>query len=254
VTAAGKAVNVARALKTLGTPPLVIGFCGDPALDPLLKKERLPFAFVPVSQPTRTCVTVVERKSRRVTELVEEAATPSLSDWRKLKRLIARTLPAVRMVIVSGNLPSGFPVGFYAWVARAAQRKGVPLILDSHGAPMRRALRHPLLLAKMNAEEFSTSRLPARRRNDVLVTDGARGAVLWASDGKKQKYRASKIRALNPIGSGDAVSAGLAHMLLRGHSMDIAVRFGMACGAANALTLTPGTIRLKDVRRFFAVR
>jgi len=48
--------------------------------------------------------------------------------------------------------------------------------------------------------------------------------------------------AQNPIGSGDAVTAGIAQTLLRGHSLKQALRLGTALGTANCLNLYPGRI------------
>ena len=52
-------------------------------------------------------------------------------------------------------------------------------------------------------------------------------------------------------GSGDAVTAGICRQLEQGVALPAAVRYGVACGAANALTLIAGTVRLVDVRRLF---
>jgi tagatose 6-phosphate kinase len=57
------------------------------------------------------------------------------------------------------------------------------------------------------------------------------------------------VEAKNAIGSGDAMMAGIAVGLVRGRSMLEAVRFGAACGAANAMTTEPGFVRMGDVRR-----
>jgi fructose-1-phosphate kinase PfkB-like protein len=56
------------------------------------------------------------------------------------------------------------------------------------------------------------------------------------------------VKAVNPIGSGDAMLAGMAAALLQGVSMSEAIRWGVACGAANAMTTQPGNVRLADVR------
>ena len=58
-----------------------------------------------------------------------------------------------------------------------------------------------------------------------------------------------KIAAVNPVGSGDAVTAGMAVDLSRGREVFEAVVTGMACGAANALNLLSGFLKLDDVER-----
>jgi fructose-1-phosphate kinase PfkB-like protein len=62
-------------------------------------------------------------------------------------------------------------------------------------------------------------------------------------------WRSPRVTAKNPVGSGDAMMAGIAVGLWRGESMVEAIRLGIACGAANAMTVEPGFVRLTDVKR-----
>ena len=52
------------------------------------------------------------------------------------------------------------------------------------------------------------------------------------------------------MGSGDAVTAGIASALNEGASMESALINGMACGAANALNVVSGYLLPEDVIRF----
>ena len=54
---------------------------------------------------------------------------------------------------------------------------------------------------------------------------------------------------MNPIGSGDSVAAGFTAGLAAGKSPVDCAKLGIACGAANALTPTPGVVRPEDVQR-----
>jgi fructose-1-phosphate kinase PfkB-like protein len=55
--------------------------------------------------------------------------------------------------------------------------------------------------------------------------------------------------ATNPIGCGDAMLAGLAVGLKRKLPFMGVCGLGLACGAANAMSKTPGQIRKSDVVR-----
>jgi tagatose 6-phosphate kinase len=57
---------------------------------------------------------------------------------------------------------------------------------------------------------------------------------------------------VNPIGSGDAFTAGLVWRLLRGDDLAEACRWGSACGTANALSLMPGDVAAGEVARLAA--
>ena len=85
----------------------------------------------------------------------------------------------------------------------------------------------------------------------VIVTSGKEPAL--AFDGQRfWRIHAPKITAVNPIGSGDAFTAGLVWRLLRGADLGEACRWASAAGAANALTMMAGEVRRKDVLRLSA--
>ena len=264
VTVAGKAANVARVLHTLGAGPILTGFNGGESgrrLLRLLAAEGLRQRFVACPQCTRTCVTIVE--GRRVTELVEEASLPGPAYWRELEALAADLLPSMHAVAVSGNLPATAPAGFYSTLAARARRAGTPLVLDSSRRPLLDALAQRPLLAKLNRRELAdTFGLPRLRAPELLrkarllctrgarfalVTDGPRGGWLVA-DGAAWQARPPALQAVNPIGSGDAVTAGFLLAWLETRDPAQALRRGMACGAANALTRTPGEVDPARVR------
>src|SRR6185503_1493721 len=83
---------------------------------------------------------------------------------------------------------------------------------------------------------------------NVVVTAGSAPTV--AFDGNHfWRIDSPRVKAVNPIGSGDAFTAGLAWRLSRGDTLAEACCWGAACGAANALTLMAGELNLRDVRR-----
>ncbi len=82
----------------------------------------------------------------------------------------------------------------------------------------------------------------------VVVTAGKEPAL--AFDGEKfWRITAPKVAVVNPIGSGDAFTAGLVWRLLRGEDLGQACRWASATGAANALTLMAGEVDREEVER-----
>jgi fructose-1-phosphate kinase PfkB-like protein len=80
----------------------------------------------------------------------------------------------------------------------------------------------------------------------VIVTLGRDGAVTATPDGGWWA-RPPDIQAVSPVGSGDSLLAGVTVALLDGLPFAEALRLGVACGAANTLTIGTGNIRLADV-------
>jgi tagatose 6-phosphate kinase len=159
------------------------------------------------------------------------------------------------MLVLSGTVPRGCGDDFSARLAKAARERGVPVVVDTQRAQLMGAVRERPMLVKINRAELAAAvgkggvaelmRLGAER---VVISHGAK-AVL-ACDGRAcWSVRPPRVEAANPIGSGDSMLAGIIVGLRRGRSLREAVRLGVACGAANALTETSGVVRMADVRR-----
>jgi tagatose 6-phosphate kinase len=266
-SAAGKGQNVARVIRTLRAPARLLGFYGG-ASGAFCLRELAALGVqsrrITVPTATRTCITILDRSERCSTELVEEAALPPAAAWIALHRNYSSLLRRAKLVALSGALMPGAATDTYARMLHAAGKAGVPVIIDSQKAPLLSALPHRPLLAKLNVHELENTAerrlsspaaivtgardLLALGAQSVLVTDGARPAWLVFPD-RVLRVTPPRIRALNPIGSGDAVTAGIAVGLYRSQPMERAVALGIACGAANALTLTPGVLSPREVRR-----
>ena len=262
---AGKGPNVARVLRQLGGQPLLLGFIGGETgkfITTNLRREGVPEKLIRTNQPTRICTTIFDHATGTITELVEEAQLPARAAWRQFFRALDRSVASARYTVIAGALiPGALPE-----VYRAIARRGVPVIIDSQRAPLLGVLEFRPLIAKLNVhelentldKEFRTEKqilagareLIRRGAQNVIVTHAAAGAWLMTGD-SVWHYQPPRIVPVNPIGSGDAMTAGICRQLEQGKTMPEAVRYGVACGAANALTLIAGTVRLPDVRRLF---
>ncbi len=266
-SAAGKGVNVAHVLQTLGGQPLLLGFAGGDSGRRVisdLDRWRIRHDLVRVAVPTRTCHTLRDRSSGLVTELVEESALPTRNDWERFFRKYRARLARAALVVIAGALMPRARQDIYRRLAKLAADRDVPLIIDSQREPLQRALEYRPLVAKLNVQELENTldrkfrsergiirgarQLIAAGARQVVLTDGPRGAWLIDHD-RVQLFRPPRVSAVNPIGSGDAVTAGLAYGLASGRDLTAAVRLGIACGTANAVTLLAGTVKKPDVTR-----
>lgn len=265
--AAGKGPNVARALRALAGKPVLLGFAGGHtgrqfAAD--LRRAGVAARLIPDPAPTRLCVTMLDRTAGTVTELVGEATLPPPRAWRAFFAAYGRLLPRARLVVIAGAPMPGAAPGLYARLAREARRAGVAVLLDTRNAPLMEALPHRPLIAKLNREELAATlgraslsdkaviggarRLIDAGADSVVVTAGRRGAWLVMARAAR-RFVPPAIEVVNSVGCGDAMTAGIAAALAGDQSIEEAVRFGVACGAASALTLLPADLRPTDVRR-----
>lgn len=268
--AAGKSVNVAKVLAALGTPVTATGFLGGDRgefIRQALMAAGVAADFVTVAARTRQCITVIEEATGTHTELVEESSAVTAADFEQLLGIIRHRCAAAKLMVLSGSIAPGGPADFYLQCAELARAAGSLAIVDAQGAALRAALPAQPGLIKPNRAELAATvgrelegdaevRAAMRELHEqgaqrVVVTAGPNPVV--AFDGKHfWSVPPPKIQAANPIGSGDAFTAGLAWRLAAGDDLGEACRWGVAAGAANALTLMPGELNRADVERLAA--
>ena len=267
LSAAGKGGNVVRVLHTLGAPAILLSFGGGETgklWHGDLKRAGVSVQIVKTRSATRVCQTLIDRSTGKITELVREAPLPAQTEWTSLFRQFEALLARAKLVVISGALMPGARETTYRNLARLARSRGVPVLIDSQKTALMNMLTCRPLIAKLNVHELentlgrsfrSEKQIVNAARHliqcggqQVIVTNGARGAWLVSPD-RVWRFTPPRIRALNPIGSGDAMTAGIVCGILKGLDIVEAVRLGIACGVANALTLTPGDIDLGTVRK-----
>ena len=263
---AGKSINVAKVLSALGERVIAAGFVGGTpgaTMRQELDRRGIAHDFIDVAPPTRTCVTVIDRSSGAQTELVEESQPVDPMAYEQLFHRLDALLPGASLLVLSGTLTPGAPMGFYARCTQLAREHRVRTIIDAHGVELIQAIRHGANLVKPNRSELArmlevdpadasalrqaATRLFAFHRTTAVITLGREGA--WAFDADQWfTVKIPQVNAVNAIGSGDSVAAGLAAALSRRQSFEGALRLGMACGVANALTELAGEVRPADVQ------
>jgi len=265
--AAGKAINVAKVLKALGEHPVATGFLGGDrgaSILALLEAKRIDSDFVTVAARTRECITVIDKSSGEQTELVEESQPVAGAAYKKLIHLIRRHVHGCRAVVMSGTITPGGPVDFYKRCTHIARQAGALTVVDAQGVALIESLHARPGLVKPNRAELTATvgrKLPTQSAviramrelhelgaERVVVTAGKDPAL--AFDGQKcWRIISSQVRAVNPIGSGDAFTAALVWRLVLGEDLGEACRWASASGAANALGAMPGEVNRQDVER-----
>jgi len=264
---AGKAINVAKILKTLGAHPVATGFLGGQrgeCLRAVMAEKQIESDFVTVKAPTRQCLTVIDESAGTQTELVEESCPVTPADIRQFMAVVRRRIAGSRAVVMAGTIASGGPATLYFDCTRLAEKGGAISVVDAQGSALAEALKARPGLVKPNRLELAATvgralkseadvmrgmrELHERGAQRVVVTVGREPAL--AFDGKSYwRISPPQIPVVNPIGSGDAFTAGLVWRLLRGDELGEACRWGAAAGAANALTPMPGELNRRDVTR-----
>ena len=266
VVGGGKGVNVARALAAMGATSRTVVMAGGPtgrqALD-LLAAEGLPVVHSACAGDTRSCLTVLDRAT--VTVFNEQGPRLEGPEWRRYEREVAAALSPGGLFACSGSLPLGAPPDAVARLVDLAHEVGCAAACDCSGDFLVNVLTQgPELVAPNLAEAEAVlhggrgeaveagpdalaraadaaSRLTARGAQAAVVTAGAAGVAVASQDGI-ERLEAPKVSALNPVGAGDSLVAGVLLGLSRGRSLSESVVLGVAMASASCETFVAGAL------------
>ncbi|MFK4145817.1 1-phosphofructokinase family hexose kinase [Streptomyces sp. NPDC004065] len=247
----GKGVNAARVLAALGHEVTVTGFAGGTTggeLRGLLARvPGVTDALVPVAGPTRRTIAVVDERTGDTTQLNEPGPVVSPAEWSAFQDVYEDLLGSVSAVALCGSLPPGLPVGAYAGLVRTARAAGVPVLLDTSGEALRRAVAARPDLVKPNADELAEltgSHEPGRAAQDarrrgaraVVASLGPDGLFAHTPEGVWRATPPARVRG-NPTGAGDSAVAGLLSGLVE--RLPWPDRLARAVALATATVLSP---------------
>lgn len=277
----GKGVNVARALTLAGVDAVALlpASGGDPMVA-ALHGIGVPFRCVPIASPVRTNIAITEMDGT-TTKINEPGARLDETTVDALTRSVIGNAEHASWVVLSGSLPPGVPVSWYADVVAELASYDCKVAVDTSDGPLAALVaafdRAAPDLIKPNAEElagvigFAPQALEAalahgdpepvvsaarqlvdRGVGAVLATLGAAGAVLVNETGS-WLATPPPIVPRSTVGAGDSSLAGYVRADAGGaeppQRLQMAVAYGSAAAALPGSALpTPAEIDLNGVR------
>jgi 1-phosphofructokinase family hexose kinase len=255
VVPGGKGLHVARVCAALGCAVTATGILAGHAgrwISDALADEGVPARFAWGPGETRSCLSVADQATGALTEFYESGTAGTDEAWSDLVGIVAELNGVARWLTLSGSLLPETPADGYAGLIGRAASAGVPAAIDSRGTWLAAALEAGPALVKINADEASElldapvgdrDRAVAAARairdraggdgHAVAITLGEAGMVLVDPDGRALAGSAPA-RGRYPVGSGDALLAGLVTALANGEPWVSAAALGLGAGAANA--------------------
>jgi fructose-1-phosphate kinase PfkB-like protein len=261
----GKGNNVARALSRLGRAARPVTFLGGDVgthcRDLLIDDDGLEPLVITTAAPTRVILTVRTEGTSEQTAFFDPdpAITPAEAD--ALCGTVEAVLATgeVEALTLSGSSPAPATHGVYSDVIGLCRTCRVPVFLDTYGPALDAIWGFWPDALQLNRREAAAH----LHTNGSDLTDAQVGALLdsWARHGVRcaivtdgpspafarlhgRHYRACPpaIAAVNPIGSGDCLLAGIVDAWLSHRDPEAMLRHGLACAVANALVWDAGAI------------
>jgi 1-phosphofructokinase/tagatose 6-phosphate kinase len=268
--AGGKGINVARALKRLDVPVIATGLAGGRTGTRIVEEltaEAILNDFVRIKEESRTSTAVVDPTGSTYTEINEWGPRVSPGELETLLGKLHYLARGADYVVFAGSLPRAVHEDFYAEAIRDMHRRGVSVVLDSEGDPLRLGLDAEPELASPNqreAEQLVGQELEDDEdflmALDAIAEMGARTVHITTEDGcfallredrQQRRYRvdAPRLEPVSVVGAGDVLLAQFLAVRLAGRPVDEALRLAVAAGAASVLEVGAGRFEPREAGR-----
>lgn len=268
----GKGVNVARALKVLGEPVIATGLAGGRTGTTIIEEltaEGILNDFVRIREESRASTAVVDPMSGEQTEINEVGPAVGIDEIDVLFDKLRYLSKGADLVVLAGSLPRDVPDDVYAKMLSDLNAASIPVALDAFGANLRAGVAgEPMVISpnRREAEEVvgyefqddadlaSGAETLAQLGAGIVLIHDVEGCVARfgaGADGRTFRARLGPVRDIvATVGSGDALLAGFVSSWLAHQDPERAVRWAVACGAANTLRLGAGVFDLSDAEAF----
>lgn len=280
VTAGGKGINVARALRALGvasTLVIPVGSDDHQRYAHLIADEGADAEFFDVSGFVRIASIYRERDSDQVSVVNDAGYRLPESEWDAFVQFAAGRVEPGDVALVMGSLPAGLPRDAATSLVSAIRERDASVLLDTAPSWLAPAMAaRPDVIAPnvheaqaaltgeastvfddaaMTPEQAQAAAVELAARCAAVtgrlacVTAGAAGVAYAHADSDANGFiQAPVVQAVSAVGAGDSFVAGLASRWNRdrqsGHEIDwhAAVGFGVACAAASCEVVRAGGV------------
>lgn len=262
----GKGINVSRVVREFGGHTLAMGLLGGhngELVHHALNDEGIASDFNWIDGETRENLILEDKRTGDQYRINAPGPYVRIEEGDRLKRKLSGWQRRPDFIVFSGSVPPGLAKDIYRDLIQDAATKGLKTALDADGAAFRAGIAARPTVVKPNRYELERFVGHALEGEEALVAAGqeliAQGVELVVlSDGPRAAYAISAdevwvatpppIESQSAVGAGDSMLGGVIWRLTLGARLEEALAWGVAAGAATALT--PGTelCHLKDVK------
>ena len=221
--AGGKGINVARALKRLDVPVVATGLAGGRTGTRIVEEltaEAILNDFVRIGEESRTSTAVVDPTESTYTEINEWGPKVTTEELEMLLEKLHYLSRGADFVVFAGSLPRGVEESFYAEAVRDLNRKGVQVVLDTEGEPLRLGIEAEPYLVSPNQREaehvvgqeleeeedflMALDAIAELGARNVHITLESGSFALFREDRQVRRYKAvaPTVEAVSVVGAG----------------------------------------------------
>lgn len=264
---AGKGINVAKVINSLGQNVEVSGFLGREnakIFEQYFQAQGIEDHFIKVNGATRVNTKIVDEDSGQVSEINFPGINYGSSDLQELKNVIKQLAEESKLFVLSGSLPGEAPLDIYREFTEILKNYDCKVFLDTSGSALAEGIKAKPYAIKPNLEELeqlvghsldseiavlnAVEGLISGGIAKVVISLGGKGALV-ADGTQRLLVRPPEVKVSSTVGAGDALVAGLVYGEAQGMSLVEQARWATAVAAASVAQ--PGTQagKLNDVEK-----
>jgi len=250
----GKGVNVAFTLASLGHRTAATGFLGRDnraMFEEAFRARGIADHFVRLPGATRVGIKIVDPKLGQTTDVNFPGLHPDSSNHQRFMEMMEQF--SAPWCVLAGSVPEGLEKTIYRDLTAQLRGRGIKVMMDTSGEPLKYALEALPTAIKPNIHELSellgtTLTTPQEVQNAaaelirrgielVVVSMGEEGALFVTRD-EAVTVKPPAIEVHSTVGAGDAMVAGTVAGALRELSLTEQARLATAC-SVHVLTKRP---------------
>ncbi len=270
--AGGGGINVARALATLGANVVTLGFVSENSAEFFEEPQFDTHSslLTKVTGQNRENITIHDNENNIHFYIQTPGYTVTKDDLHRLNNSLEQFIAPGDWVVISGSLPPGAAKSTEWELVRTCQRLGAIVTLDTSKEDLQRGLDARPYMVKPDIRELemltgmslkgdedgivmAASQIARSGVEVVIVSRSAEGVIVVSREPerawKAKVALTGHTESLPLVGSGDSLVGGILFGLFRKKPLVEALRLGVACGAANLLTVGPAKFKMSDVER-----
>lgn len=267
-SAGGKGLNVARVAKLMGEDVVASGLLGGgngAYIQKKVEEQGIINAFSQIQGETRTCVNVTDTVRQQCTEVLELGPTVTKEEADTFLDHYEKIIEGVDIITLSGSMPKGLAVDYYAQLIQIAKNHNKRVLLDTSKNAFKEGIKAIPYCVKPNMDEIKVvydgdvSTLEGLIESVKyfkelgivmpIISRGKDGAIAGLSDGIYEVL-IPPVTIVNTVGSGDSFVAGLTIAIKRGFSEIDTLKMAAACGTANTQSEQTGYVEPAIVEHF----
>ena len=267
--AGGKGIHVSYVLNELGEKVINSGFVGGKLgefIEKRLDERKISHDFIKLDDETRNCIAIIHDNNQ--TEILEKGPKIGLEKEKEFLDHLEKISKDIEIINISGSLPKGLDTSFYQKIIKFAKENKIFASLDTSGNTLKEIVKGEIKpdLIKPNETEIKDiiekefpeneeeirkifEKSPLKDIPYVIISQGKDGAIFKVKN-KIYKAKVPKVKAINPVGSGDSTLAGALSAIFNKEDDEDFIKKSMTCGLLNVLNEEIAHININDFDKY----